>query len=271
MRAFDSHLDPPTPYTDVNAVLRQLLDGALDILGERFVGMYLYGSLAAGDFAPDNSDIDFVVVTDDDLTDELFQALKKMHGRIAAGVSKWATELEGSYIPRRALLRYNPQDARHPHIDRGRSGGLNVEQHDSDWVVQRYVLRERGVVLAGPAIETLIDPISPDELCQALRELLRSWWSPMLTDPARLRSPGYRCYAVLTMCRMLYTFQHGTVASKPVAARWALKTIERRWAELIRHALAWPCATPPDNLDETLDFIRYTLKRSEPHTKVNSG
>ncbi len=59
-----SHIGGPTPYPDVNAVLRLLLEGAQPILGDHFIGLYLYGSLASGDFNPQTSDIDFVVVTD---------------------------------------------------------------------------------------------------------------------------------------------------------------------------------------------------------------
>jgi hypothetical protein len=252
-----TEVDALTPYPEVNALLRRLLDGVRDALGPRFVGMYLYGSLAAGDFSPESSDIDFLVVTDDDLPGELFESLRAMHARVAADESKWATELEGSYIPRRALRRYDPRDARHPHVDRGR-GGLNLERHGADWVVQRHVLRERGVTLAGPPVETLIDPVGPGELRRGVRELLQNWWVPMLSDPARLRGSGYRCYAILTMCRMLYTFRHGAVVSKPAAARWALGALDGRWHELIRQALAWPGVPLPDNLEVTLDFIRHT-------------
>lgn len=247
-----------TPYPEVDALLGQLLDGARDVLGGHFVGMYLYGSLAAGDFSPDDSDIDFLVVTDDDLTGELFRSLREMHARIAAGASKWATELDGSYIPRRALRRYDPRDACHPHIDRGRGGGLSLEHHGADWVVQRHVLHGRGVALAGPAAATLVDPVGPAELRRGVRELLQSWWVPMLCDPTRLRNDGYRRYAILTMCRMLYTFRHGAVASKPAAARWALGALDERWHGLVGRALAPPGETPPGNLDETLDFIRHT-------------
>ena len=52
----------PTPYPDVNAVLHALLSDAQTILGNHLVGLYLYGSLASGDFDPGRSDIDFVVV-----------------------------------------------------------------------------------------------------------------------------------------------------------------------------------------------------------------
>lgn len=48
----------PTPYADVNEMLRELLVQAQTILGSHFVGMYLSGSLAPGDFNPHSSDID---------------------------------------------------------------------------------------------------------------------------------------------------------------------------------------------------------------------
>ncbi len=50
----------PTPYPDVNAVIHEILSGASAVLGNDLVGMYLTGSLAAGDFDPENSDIDLL-------------------------------------------------------------------------------------------------------------------------------------------------------------------------------------------------------------------
>ncbi len=66
-----------TLYPDVNAVLTILLDGAQSVLGDHFIGLYLYGSLASGDFNPQTSDVDFLVVTDTDLTDELIADWKR--------------------------------------------------------------------------------------------------------------------------------------------------------------------------------------------------
>jgi hypothetical protein len=40
----------PTPYPDVNTIVHELLAGAQAILGDHFAGMYLYSSLAIGDF-----------------------------------------------------------------------------------------------------------------------------------------------------------------------------------------------------------------------------
>lgn len=44
-----------TPYPDINAVLHTLLTSTGEVLGERFVGLYLYGSLASGGFDPETS------------------------------------------------------------------------------------------------------------------------------------------------------------------------------------------------------------------------
>ena len=119
--------------------------------------------------------------------------------------------------------------------------------------------------MAGPAPQTLIDPVQPNDLRRAALATLYEWWSPMLRDPARLHSSEYQAYAILTMCRALYTLQYGAVVSKSVAARWAQETLGERWTALIERALAWRHGTHLDNMNETLDFIRYTLERGRQY------
>ena len=106
-------------YNEVNLLVQELIQSVQIILGSHFVGAYLFGSLTSGDF-DQHSDIDVLVVADDQLSYDLFAALKTMQSRISARDSWWATQLEVSYIPRQALRRHNPASAMHPHIDRGR-------------------------------------------------------------------------------------------------------------------------------------------------------
>lgn len=263
-----------TPYPDVNAVLRYFLENAQAILGKRFRGMYLDGSLVLGDFDPQRSDVDFVVVTDADLPDDVFSALQGMHDRFSAGDSPWATEIEASYIPQDALRRHDPTHARHPRIERG-SGRLAQERHDVDWVVHRYVLREHGVALAGPDPRTLIDPVRPQDLRRAVVNLMRVWWAPMCRDPVHLRHRGYQTYAVLTMCRVLYTLETGSVVSKPAAARWTRETMGVPWTRLIAAALVWRKDDPPvaaeRDVRETVELIQYTADRCEAADRSDTG
>jgi hypothetical protein len=129
--------------------------------------------------------------------------------------------------------------------------------------MQRHILREHGVVLAGPAPHTLIDPVSPRDAQLAAVGILREWWSPLLDNPAFVRGGEYQAYAVLTMCRALYTLEHGRTISKPVAARWAQEALGERWSALIEWAATWTHDTTEDYLNETLDFIRYTLEQAQ--------
>src|ERR1043165_5057987 len=148
----------PTFYSDVNEILNLLLSNVQEILDDQFIGMYLYGSLSSGDFNPETSDIDFLVVTRDLLSEERIAELESMHQSIWASGLKHASRLEGSYIPQKDIRRHQPDNAPCPTINEGR---FYVDRHSSDWIIQRHVVREYGVILAGPDPKTLIDPVTP--------------------------------------------------------------------------------------------------------------
>jgi hypothetical protein len=250
----------PTSFPAVNALLDKLLSGVRTILGENFVGLYLYGSLASGDFDVERSDVDFVVITVKEISDKAVLALEQMHHELTNSGLKLAAKLEGSYIPQADIRRHTSSEAQYPTINEGQFylGGLG-----SDWVIQRHILREQAVIVAGVSPQTLIDPVPPEDLQQSLFDLLNEWWLPMLENPTRLQSGEYQAYAILTMCRVLYTLQNGTIASKPISARWAQENLGERWANLIAQAVNWQHGEHFNKLNETLDFIRFTLERSK--------
>lgn len=244
-----------TSFPAVNQVLELLLERAQTALGEQFIGLYLYGSLATGDFDPTSSDLDFAVVTATLLPPETIPALENLHRELWASELKWAAKLEGAYVPQDLLRRHDPAGPAIPAVN---EGAFYLAQLGSDWVIQRHVLRECGVVLAGPDPKTLIDPVSADEIRQSIRGLLQEWWFPMLENPAWLAERGseYHAYAVVSMCRVLHGLQHGTIVSKPVAARWAQANYPQ-WQPLIAQALAAQAGHQPGFLEQALKLIRF--------------
>lgn len=254
----------PTLYAEVNCLLAELLSGVRAALGVQLFGLYLYGSLAAGDFDPRRSDVDFLVVTREALGEPALSALEAMHARITASDLVFARRLEGLYIPLALLPRYERETAIHPCLCCG--GDFYREaQQDSDWIIQRHILREQALIVAGPPIRPWIEPVTPDDLRGAVRGFVRDWWAPMLDAPERLRDREYQAYAVLTFCRVLYTLRTGEIASKPVSARWAQAELGPRWARLIERALAWPDAPQADAFEQTLEMLRYVVaERIEP-------
>lgn len=258
---------PPTPYPDVNFILNLLLASVKERLQEEFVGIYLYGSLSSGDFDPAASDIDFLVITADVLTEKAVAELESMHYRLWNTGQKWADKLEGSYIPKNHVRRYEKTNLAYPTVNEGR---FYVAPHGSDWIIQRYIVREHGIVLAGPDPKTLIDPIGPGDIRCAVRGILQEWWLPMLADSSWLKSHGneYHAYAILTMCRSLYAMQHGKIISKQAAARWAGQELGGKWSQVIEQALAVRIGQEDFDLyNESLELIRYTIKQTSSTTR----
>ena len=109
-------------------------------------------------FDLETSDIDFLVVTTSTLPDKTIADLETMHHRIWNSGLKWAAKLEGSYIPKRDIRKHNPRSGPCPTVNEGR---FYLDKRGSDWIIQRHVIREQGVILAGPDPKTLIDPVDP--------------------------------------------------------------------------------------------------------------
>ena len=250
----------PTPYPDVNKILDLLLARVQEILGNELVGMYLYGSLSSGDFNPETSDIDFLVVTTSTLSDKAIADLRSMHQRIWKSGGKWASKLEGSYIPKRDIRRHDPRSGPCPTVNEGK---FYLDKRGSDWIIQRHVIREQGTVLMGPDPKTLIEPVSPKEIQSAVKGVLQEWWFPMLEDPSWLKNHGseYHAFAILTMCRALHALKNGTIVSKPMAARWAQAELGERWSQVIERSLSQPAGTEDRDLYyESLEFMRFTME-----------
>jgi VanZ family protein/predicted nucleotidyltransferase len=257
----------PTPDPKVNALLRTLLAEVRKVLGSHFIGLYIEGSVANGGFDTD-SDVDFVVVTDRPVTEELFAALQSMHDRIARLDTPWAIQLEGSYIPREALRRHDPACVTHPNLERGSGERLKPAVHDQGWDVHRWVLRKRGIAMTGPKIQTLIDPVSPEQLRRAMLPTLSGWGAYLLEHPEEIRPRAYQAYIVLTLCRILYTLGTGRVASKTRAAAWALKHADPAWQGVIQRAL-YGRSHPgepidPADVEQTQGLIRYVTAAARP-------
>jgi len=252
----------PTPYPDVNEVLDLLLTSAKKILGDGFVGMYLYGSLSSGDFNAETSDIDFLVVTSDTLSEDKIAQLEVMHKQTWAKSVKRAGKLEGAYVPTAVIRRHDINGPACPTINEGQ---FYMAPLGSDWIIQRHVVREYGVVIEGPDPKTLIDFVSPNEIRGAVLAVLHEWWFPMLHDASWLRDhdSGYHAFAVITMCRVLHALETGTIASKPKAVQWALGKLDDPWRQLIVKAVAASQHEEQDDfLNQAIDFIRFIKEQT---------
>ena len=258
----------PTPDPALNTVLHELVASLQSFLGDNLLAVYLQGSFGVGDWDI-HSDVDFLVAVETDIPDAQVAALEELHMRIYDLDSGWAKHLEGSYFPRAALKRWEPGSGPLLYLDNG-SRDLIRSQHDNTQVV-RWVTREHGIPLHGPPARELIDPISADDLRAEVRGVMREWAEEIFAGRYSPDNRWAQPFAVLSYCRMLHTLACGRIESKPAGATWALTNLDSPWHNLIRRAWAdrpnpsekfrQPAA--PEDVDATLDFIRYALILSE--------
>jgi len=69
-------------------------------------GLYLFGSLVAGDFDVGVSDVDLIAVLTSDPSDDLVARLGRMHDALASENPVWAGRIEVVYVSAAALSRW---------------------------------------------------------------------------------------------------------------------------------------------------------------------
>jgi hypothetical protein len=252
----------PTPWPKVNRAVERLRDGAVEALGDRLVGLYLHGSLALGDFYPPASDIDFHAATAGALDAPAIQRLAAMHAAFKSE-GGWPARLEGVYFPLAALRRHNGDPAPTVGVD----WDLRSGRPGPTWVLDRWVTREHGVIVAGPDPRDLIDPIPPADLRAAVLAALLGDWAGQLAEGADtgwLRPRNYQAFAILTMCRALHVLEQGAVVPKSEAATWAIGHLPPPWPAQVERAMAWRADEQVDDrhLPETLRFIAHAVGKA---------
>lgn len=196
------------------------------------VGVYLCGSLAAGDYDERISDIDLLAVLSSEVSPDLARRLERMHDELAKDYPGWRERIEVVYVSASGLASLRVVPPRIHVISAGEP--FHVINAGSDWIITWYPARHYGIAVVGPPATQVVPKTSFDEYADAVRNHVRRFRERIADDA----TPGSQAYAVLTVCRGLYTCVHGEPASKLQAADWAQNELPQ-WAGLIREAISW--------------------------------
>ena len=216
----------------VATVLERLTDDLREQLAANLVGLYLHGSLVMGDFEPRRSDVDLLAVLAHDLSEADLQGLREMHACIAAAHPNWRDRVEVAYVPVATLQTIGVEGRPMARISPGEP--LHAFPATRHYLLEWYVVRRSGLTLFGPPARELMPEISREEFVQVVREHARGW-KAWVTET---RGSGGQAYAVLTLCRALYSSRLGEQVSKRQAGIWASGQLHR-WSALIAWALGW--------------------------------
>lgn len=266
---------PTEPYPELPEVLEQFKAGVIQHLSDNLIGIYMVGSLATGDFDPD-SDVDFLVVIERDLSSDDVNNLQEMHRDIYDRDCYPAKHLEGSYIRKDFLCNEKTMlKEKIWYLDNG-SRTLELSDHDNRWHVH-WVLREKGKILWGADPKTLMDPVPlrtlQFDVIIVMDQLSNGFQNELLQPLGFYNSVFGQSFVILTICRILFTISSGKIESKKSGVMWAMETLDRRWRNLIKQA--WLeregvrfCTKIRQRaeqplLQKTLEFIKYTRRYRE--------
>lgn len=271
MRFLDDKRIPNHPYPELREVLNTFVYEITTELGENLVGIYLVGSIASGDFDLD-SDVDFLVVTNTELTEANMKSLQEIQIKIHGIDCYPAKHLEGSYISISDLNNWSIVGQKKLYYFDNGSTKYEQSAHDNKWHV-RWILRERGITLVGQKPETILQAIPLNEL---INEIKTAMLQNMEIFQVEINRPLGFCnsrfgqsFFVLTYCRMLHTLHTGIVQSKKAGMEWAKQFVDPKWVKIIDQA--WKeregvrfgakigQLAESTLLYETLEFMKYAV------------
>ena len=282
MKFADNPQIPKYPYPELREVLNIFVDEVAAELKENLVGIYLVGSIASGDFDLD-SDVDFLVVTNTELTEANMKSLQDIQTRIHEIDCYPAKHLEGSYISMSDLNDWGTVGKKNLYYFDNGSTTYELSTHDNQWHV-RWILRERGITLVGQKPETILQAIPPNKLSNEIKASMfqvKRFFEDEINRPLSFFNSRFgQSFVVLTYCRMLHTLHTGTVQSKKVGAQWAKQFVDPKWVKLIdqawneregvRFMVKIRQRAEQSLLDETLDFINYAVSQID-NVKVQTS
>lgn len=216
------------PNAEVRSLLERLTRDITRFFASRLRGLYLHGSLVTGDFDPARSDLDLLAVLSSDVGEAEVEPMRALHAGVARDFPAWNDRIEVEYVSVEALRTFRTAPRRMVRVSPGEP--LHLTEANRHYLLNWYMARG-GVALFGPSPQQVIPEISHAEFVDTVRAHARNWAAWV----AEMRAPGAQAYAVLTLCRALYSAQTGQQASKKRAAR-AVQERLPQWSALIEWA-----------------------------------
>lgn len=220
------------PYQNI---IDAFIAAAKEIIGEQLTGIYLHGSLAMGCFNPKKSDIDLIIIIEDNISDE--QKVKFMEWVVALNQQAPAKGLEMSIVLRQYCnpfvyptpfeLHFSPahlkwfSDAPQDYIQ-------NMKGDDKDLAAHFTIIRQYGVTLYGEEIENVFGEVPRKDYIDSIWEDVQEAREEILERPM---------YITLNLCRVLAFCRDGLCLSKREGARWAMEHLPAEYTPIISDAL----------------------------------
>ena len=241
------------------ALLARISERYQKILAEKLTGIYVHGSIAFGCFRWETSDIDFLVVVEESLTqsekEALIRVLLDLDAQAPCKGFEMSVVLRSACAPFAEPVPYelHYSNAYRANYQGDLGGTCTVLQgFDPDLAAHMTVVYNAGRVLCGLPVKRVFAPVPRESYLRSIWYDIESAQEDIQRDPV---------YYVLNLCRVLACVEEGLVLSKAQGGEWGMEHLmEER--ELIRKALlAYRCGAPEPSGPELCSFAEKVLRR----------
>jgi predicted nucleotidyltransferase len=206
-----------------------------DILKDNLVGIYVHGSIAMKCFNWNKSDVDFIVVVNEKLSQDI--KLKLMEAIIALNAYAPPKGLEMSIV-----LKKHCEDFKYPtpfelhfsnmHIDwyKGNAGYYceNMQGEDKDLAAHFTIIKKFGIVWLGQSIEEVFGTIPKYNYLDSIKGDVEDAKDDISDNPI---------YIILNLCRVLAYAKGELILSKEQGGSWGLQNLEQKYHNIVSKAV----------------------------------
>ena len=210
----------------------QLLDNISEqynkLLGKNLIGIYVHGSIAFCCFNWDRSDIDFIVVVKEPLSQqtkfEIIQAMLELNKHAPQKGFEMSVVLE-KYC--KSFVYPTPYEL---HFSNDCLDDYKNEKPKADYDLAAHftVIKNVGITLYGTAIEEVFGHIPHEDYFDSIRKDIENAKIDVLENPV---------YVVLNLCRVYAYIKDGLILSKEQGGLWGLANLPEEYHITLKEML----------------------------------
>lgn len=248
----------------LESLLENFVRQSKNILGDNLTGIYLHGSAVMGCFNSKKSDIDLLVVVNDDISNEIKMQYMDMVVELNREAPEKGIELS---IVKEAVCKpfvYPTPFELHfsiAHLNWYQSNPADYVERmkgtDKDLAAHFTVIYHRGKTLYGKEIKSVFSKVSS-------RDYMDSIWSDI--EDAKEEIVTNTMYITLNLCRVLAYKRESLILSKQEGGEWAMNALPvSEYQKIISDALKEYKTDEVMSTDRAIvvEFAEYMLKEIE--------
>ena len=260
-------IDLQRQETEMEPLINRFAALSEEILKDNLTGIYLHGSAVMGYWQPKKSDLDFIVVVREDMTDETKR--EYMDRLITLDAACPAKGIEMSIVTKNVCKPFVYPTPFILHYSRMHNGWYRKDPEDyirkmngtdKDLAAHFTVIRSRGRCLYGFPVSEMFGEV-PEQ------DYLDSIWHDI--SGAKEEIEEQPMYLILNLARVLAYLKEKEVLSKKEGGEWGLRNLPERYHPLIRSALCEYEDGEDILYDRVLaaDYADYMLRQISPGMK----